>query len=409
MMLIAGVLALIFGIVTIPMLVENLDAKEIMVIQYPMGGLEVFTTPGPKAQWFGKVTKYPRQSQYTFCSQIDQASKQEVVCPGSTSGAKRVRFAEGGHAMLNGAVNWEMPLDTLSVIEIHKKFGSEEAIESMAVGKMLDSATYFSGPLMSSTESSGARRGELVNYINDQAENGIYVTEAKSVVQTDLTGTAQTVSITDIIRDKSGMPKRQQGSILADFHIKLLPISINELRYAAIVEQQIAARQASTTDVQLAMATALKAEQQTKTVEAEGKATAAKAKWAQETIKAQQVTEAEQKYEVAVLDAKSAEQYKKQQILIGEGNSTKQRLEMQANGALEQKLAAAVQMNKDQWDAIASYQGNWVPSTVMGGSSGGSNGAQNLIDMLSVQTARKLSLDMEVPGTRVATPKAKAK
>jgi hypothetical protein len=311
--------------------------------------------------------------------------------------------------MLNGAVNWEMPLDTVSVIEIHKKFGSEEAIESMAVGKMLDSATYFSGPLMSSTESSGARRGELVNYINDQAENGIYVTEAKSVVQTDLTGTAQTVSITDIIRDKSGMPKRQQGSILADFHIKLLPISINELRYAAIVEQQIAARQASTTDVQLAMATALKAEQQTKTVEAEGKVTAAKAKWAQETIKAQQVTEAEQKYEVAVLDAKSAEQYKKQQILIGEGNSTKQRLEMQANGALEQKLAAAVQMNKDQWDAIASYQGNWVPSTVMGGSSGGSNGAQNLIDMLSVQTARKLSLDMEVPGTRVATPKAKAK
>jgi hypothetical protein len=81
MMLIAGVLALIFGIVTIPMLVENLDAKEIMVIQYPMGGLEVFTTPGPKAQWFGKVTKYPRQSQYTFCSQIDQASKQEIVCP----------------------------------------------------------------------------------------------------------------------------------------------------------------------------------------------------------------------------------------------------------------------------------------------------------------------------------------
>lgn len=380
-----------------PNLVENLDAKEIMVIQYPMGDLEVFTTPGPKAQWFGKVTKYPRQAQYSFCSQIVPGANTEVQCEGSTSAAKRVRFSEGGHAMLNGAVNWEMPLDEKSIIEIHKKFGSEAAIESMAVGKMLDSATYFSGPLMTSTESSGARRGELVNYINDQAENGIYVTEAKQEVVTDLTGAKQTITVTSITKDKGGMPMRQQGSILSDFHIKLLPISINELKYAAVVEKQIADRQASTTEVQLAMATALKAEQQAKTVEAEGKARAAKAKWDQETIKAQQVTEAQQKFEVATLAAKEAEQYKRQQILIGEGNSTKQRLEMQANGALEQKLAAYVEVNKNYAKAMSEYKGAWVPTTVMGNSgAAGVSGGQSMMEILAVKAARDLSLDMNV-------------
>lgn len=389
---IGGILALFVGLVAIPQMVENLDAKEIMVVQSVLGELKVYTEPGPQWQGFGKVTLYPRQAQYSFCSVNDSQT-----CEGSTSSAKRVRFSEGGHALLNGAVNWEMPLDIQSIQEIHKKFGSAQAVESMAVGKMIDSAAYFSGPLMSSTESSGARRGELVQYINDQAEHGIYVTEAKLQVTKDTSGKEQTLTVTEIMRGSNGMPKRQQGSILSEFKIKLLPISINELKYDAVVEKQIADRQASTTEVQLAMATALKAEQQTKTVEAEGKATAAKAKWDQETIKAKEVTLAQQKYEVATLAAKEAEQYKRQQILIGEGNATKMRLEMQANGALEQKLAAYVTVNAAYATAMSNYKGAWVPTTVMGGGTGGSvNGAQSLIELLSVKTARDLSLDMSV-------------
>lgn len=392
----AAIVLAVMLIFVVPMLVENVDAKKIMVLQTVTGDLVVHTEPGPKWQGLGKVTNYNRQAQYTFCSTVDHQGV-ETKCDGANSTAKRVRFSEGGHALLNGAVSWEMPLDAKSIIEIHKKFNSEDAIEAMAIGKMIDSATYFSGPLMTSTESSGGRRGELVQYINDQAEHGIYVTQAESVVTKDLTGGNQTVTITKIMRDKAGLPLRQQGSILDEFNIKLLPISINELKYDSVVEKQIADRQSSTTQVQLAMATALKAEQQAKTVEAEGKAKAATAKWEQETIKAKEVTLAQQKFEVSVLAAKEAEQYKRQQILIGEGNATKQRLEMQANGALEQKLAAAIQMNKDRWEAIAAYKGNWVPSTVMGGQGGTShNGAQQLIDMLSVKTARELSVDLDV-------------
>jgi hypothetical protein len=74
---------------------------------------------------------------------------------------------------------------------------------------------------------------------------------------------------------------------------------------------------------------------------------------------------------------------------------------MQANGMMEQKLAAIVQMNKDQWEAIGGYTGNWVPLTVMGGGNGGGsgfNGAQSMLELMTVQNANKLGLDMSVQG-----------
>ena len=396
-----GVVALLVVLISIPFCVANLDSGHVMVIQSITGDLKVYTEPGPEWQGFGTVTKYPRQAQYSFCSVIDPKTNQEFKCENATSPAKRVRFSEGGHAILNGAVMWEMPLDKASIIKIHKQFGSEEAVEDRAVGKTLDSAVYFSGPMMSSTESSGARRGELINYINDQAIHGIYVTEAKEVISKDPNGDKQTIVVTSVMKDKSGQPMRQQSSILDEFHINLQPISINELKYDGVVEAQIAERQKSTTQVQLAIATAIKAEQQAKTAEAEGRAEAAKAKWAQEVIKATVVTKAQQELDVATLAAKTAEQYKKQQILIGEGDAAKAKLVMQANGALEQKLAAYVDVNKAYADAIANASpGAWVPNVSMnsgtGGNGGGGINAASLIELLNAKTAKDLGLDMSI-------------
>lgn len=397
-------------LVSIPQLVENLDASEIMVIQSPFTGkLSVYTEPGPQFQFFGKVTKYPRQSQYSFCSTMVQDGTdaqghpvfKEVMCDGATTEAKRLRFNDGGHANLNGSVNWEMPLDTESIINIHKKFGSAAGVETRAVGKMIDAAVYLAGPLMSSTESSGARRSELVQYINDQAENGVYVTSVHNEVSKDAGGNDVTTTTTEIVRDDKGNPKRQQGSILSDFNIKLLPLSISELKYDSIVEKQIAQRQNATTAVQIARANATKAEQDAITVEAEGKAKAAAAKWTQEAINAKEIAEAQKKVTVAQQAALEAEQYKKEQILRGEGEAERKRLVMAADGALDPKLKAYIEVNKAYATAIAQYQGNWVPGVVMGneGAKGASSGAQSMIDLFTVKTAKELNLDMSVTGS----------
>lgn len=388
--IIGGVVMLLFVLISSSALFENLDAHELMVVQAPFSGeLTVHTDPGIKWQGWGKVTKYPRRAQYAFQSD------------GKTEGtSKRLRFNDGGHGTLSGAVSWEMPLKPESIIEIHKTFGNAEGVEQQAVAKMIDAAVYLAGPLMSSTESSGERRSELVQFINDQAERGVYVTVVKEKELTDpITQVKKTVTYTEIVRDEKGMPKRQQGSILAEFNIKLLPMSISDLKYDTVVEDQIKQRQVATTQVQIAQANALRAKQEAITTEEQGKATAARAKWEQETIKAKEVTLAEQKWKVAEWAAKEAEQYKREQTLRGEGEAARKRLVMEADGALDAKLQAWIKSQEYWAKAVGMYQGNWVPSVTMGQQNQtNTNGAQTLVDMLTAKTAKDLGLDMSVTG-----------
>lgn len=393
--LVIAVVVLVVGVASASYMVENLDAHEIMVIQDPIDGeLHVYTTPGIKPQLFGKVTKYPRRAQYAFSRDKN------------TDESKRLRFNDGGHATLSGAVSWEMPLDEKSVIEIHKKFGSTEGIVNQAVSKMIDAAVYLAGPLMSSTESAGERRAELVQYINDQAENGVYVTHARSESLKDpVTGIEKSVVVTTIERDDMGNPKRQQSSILKEFNIRLLPLSINELKYDTTVEEQIKRRQVATMEVQIAVANARRAEQDAITVAKQGEAAAAKSKWEQEVIKAKLVTEAEQKLRVAELAAQEAEQYKKEQILRGQGESEYKRLVMEADGALNPKLEAWVKAQEVWAQAFAQYPGQMVPGIMMGGAAGstGTQGTamdniQNIMGLVGAKTAKDLALDMGLTG-----------
>jgi hypothetical protein len=386
-LIIGGLIALI-ALGALPNLIENQDASEILVVQSLDGELKVFTDPGPHWQGLGKVTTYPRQKQYMFESTADRDT------------SIKLQFNDGGTAQLHGSVNWEMPLDTDGIIKIHKAFNSPEGIESRAVVKMLDAATYLSGPLMSSTESAGERRAELVQVINDQAMRGVYVTQVRTVSQKDpLSGQDKTTNVTEIVRNNDGTPKRQQGSVLDEFNIKLQPISIKLLDYDPIVKKQIEDRQKSTTAVQLAKAAALKAEQDAITAEKQGEANAATAKWEQEVIKAKEVTKAQQAYEVATLAAKTAEQTKREQILLGEGEAERKKLVMNADGALDKKLEAWRIVNGYYAEAIKDYQGAWVPSIVMGNSAAtGTNGGQALLEMLTAKTAKDLALDMGITG-----------
>lgn len=394
---IAGVFFLLAVFVIPPQLFENLEANHVMVIQSPVDGtLNCYTNPGMQWQGMGKVTTYPRRGAYSF----DNAKEDN---------SKKLRFNDGGHANLYGSVNWEMPLDCKSIIELHKNFGSAEGIQAQAVAKMVDIAIYLSGPMMSSTESSGERRAELVQLINDQAQHGVYRMVTKTVLRADpITGEKREYATVEIVRDAAGNPLRQQGSILEQFHITLLPISVTDIRYDSVVEKQIAQRQEATTQVQIAQANARRAEQDAITAAKQGEANAAKARWEQETIKAKEVTKAQQSLEVATLGAREAEQYKKEQILRGEGEAARKQLVMSADGALDQKLEAYKQVNKVWADAFSKFGGAMVPAVQMGGANGATAmaSAQSLVDMLTAKTARDLSIDLSTQG-KSATVAAK--
>lgn len=361
---------------------ENADVDHIMVIQSPTSGaLSWYTAGGIQGQWFGKVTTYPKRSIYNF----------EIP----------VRFNDGGHGTMFGSIQYEMPLDVEHLTALHTRFGSQEAIENQLIKTITNKSVYMTGPLMSSKESYAEKRNYLIFYVEDQIQNGVYRTYQKETKTKDaMTGADKTVTVVEIAM-KNGMPERQEDAVLAGFGIKAFNFAIEKLPYDDAVEGQIKQQQQIAMDVQTAIAGAKKAEQRAITVAKEGEADAAKAKWDQEVIKARVVTEAQQKLEVARLDAQSAEQYKIGMIRKADGDAEYKRRVMAADGALQQKLDVVKEISFRYADAIKDHQGPLVPTVVMGGGGSGTvshNSVPDLINLLTAKAARDVGIDLSIKG-----------
>jgi len=371
---------------------EHLDANQVMVIQSPGGTLTWYTTPGIKWQGFGKVTKYNRRDQFWFSNKSDQGTEAEQSI--------KTRFNDGAHATLSGSISWELPLAQDKLTALHMTYGSQEALEQQLVRTVVEKSIYMTGPLMSSAESYAARRNELLNDIEDQISHGVYRTESHDEeVQDPMTGAKKMVKVVDVVKDSRAVngAARNEPSPIEEFGIRTYNLSINDVIYDPSVETQIQKQQEATMQVQTAIVNARTAEQDAITAEKKGEAAAAEAKWKQEVIKAQAVTEGEQKLAVAALDAKAAEQEKLAKITRGEGEAKSRQLVMEADGALDKKLDAYIKVNELYADAIGKYQGAWVPSVVMGGQSSVSGGgAMDLIQLLTAKAARDLGLDLTV-------------
>lgn len=366
-----------------------LDAGEYMVIQYPTGSVNVATEPGIYGEWLGTVTRYKRREQYSFSATGNDNN--------AIDRSLRIQFNDGGSAKISGVVSWEMPDNPAQILEIHKQFRSQSGVDAQLIRPVIENAIFMSGPLMSSTESAGERRAELLQLISDQAQNGIYRTERIKKKVMDLDGQEKEVTASQImVRDNH--PVRETESPLKKLGVAMMPATINGIAYDPKVQAQIDKRQEQITEVQTAIAQAKKAEQQAITVAKQGEAAAAEAKWKQEVIKAEVVTKAEADKAVAELAVKTAELNKKSLELQGEGEAAKRRAIMGADGGLEKKLDAYIKVQELWANAFKDHSGSIVPSVVMGGgsSSNAVSNANALVDLLTVKTAKDLSLDLGI-------------
>lgn len=362
---------------------EKVDADEILVVQDALDGeLHWYTTPGVKPQWFGKTTSYLKRDMYKF------------------EGA-RIRFNDGGHGEIRGSIQFDMPMDHENLTKLHTKYGSQEAIRDQIMKRTVDKVIYMTGPHMSSRESYAERRTDLITFVQDQVDHGVYSVAQRTVRETDpISGQERTRVVAEIAKGTDGANRRAEPSVVGEFGIKAFNFAIEELKYDDRVEAQIQQQQQLAMDVQTAMAEARKAEQRKLTVEQEGSANAAKAKWEQEVQKAKAVTAAEQALAVQQLAVKTAEAYKQEQLLRADADSTYKRRIIEADGALSQKLVTFERVN-DRWaSAFEKHGGQLVPSVVMGGAGAGASGfnaAQTFMEFLTAKTALDLGLSIK-PG-----------
>lgn len=380
--------------------VTTVGADEIVVKQNVVDGqLQVWNTPGVHLQNFGKVTRYKKSSQYWFSAREDEGKK--------TDDSIKVRFNDGGHGSISGSLRYQLPADPGKMIMLHSAYGSMAAIEHELVRQVVNKSVFMTGPLMSSRESYAERRNDLITFITDQVVNGVYRTEHKPVETTDpLTGQKKVV---DFVQPKpndrapNGI-EREEDSPIQRYGMDASNITINGIDYDALVEEQIKKQQEAIMAVQQAMVNSKKAEQDALTVAKQGEAEAAKAKWAQEVIKATEITKAQQEKEVALmqatknkevaaLDLESAKLSAEKLRTEARADADAKKLALKADNALSLRLTTYKEIAIAQANAIGNQK--QVPDVVIGGSPGGSS-ANLLMELLATKAAKDLGVSSKL-------------
>ena len=338
-------------------------------------------------------------------------------------GGLEIRFSDGGHARMFGSVQFNLPTDEKSLNNIHSNYRGNDAVVKNLVETVVQKSIYLSGTLMTSKESYAEKRNDLIHYITDQIQNGVYKTrQTKTWVKDELTQQSKEIIQAEIIHDKAGLPERQENSVLNDYSIKAFNFTITTMPYDDTIEAQIKQQQGLAMAVQTKIAEARQAEQAAVTAKAEGEANAIKSKWEQEVIKSKAIVAAQQEKEVAVtnanrekevaetaaqqrlnvadLDKKAAELQKARAILIGEGDAKAAELRLAADGALKPKIDAYIEAQKLWSSAFRDYKGNIVPGVVMGGSgtagTSGNNAVQQFMELQNAKALVDLGLNMNM-------------
>lgn len=370
-----GLLALVLFIFSGKM-VENVDNSEIVIIQSAFTGkVSIYTTPGPVLQSFGIATHYKKSNQFWFSKKRDETKGEDQSI--------KIRFNDGGHGTISGSVRWYMPSDEKAILKLHTDFGSHDAVEQQLIRQVVTKAVYMTGPLMSSKESSAEKRNDLLSFIEDQSINGVYRTKQEDVkVHDDLMNVDKTATVVKIVTDEKNMPLRQEVSSVKVYGISLQGLALNAIDYDAEVENQIKVQQQAYMQVQTAIANSKKAEQDAITTELQGKAAAAKAKWEQEVIKAQAITQAQQQKEVAALEAQTA-LLEAQKIKTDADAKSYANSRLVSAGLTPQERA---QFEKDTKIGVAEALSKInLPNTYIQGNQGGNKEASLLESILGVK------------------------
>lgn len=227
-----------------------------------------------------------------------------------------------------------MPNDDSNMKKIQQDFGSEKAL----IANLIKPTLYkvVTGPLMSSLESVSETRTDLIAYITDQLNNGVYKTTViRDSVTNEITGEKELRAKAQIVADTNSPSgyKRQETSPFSQYGITCGLVSILDIKYDAATQSQIDAQKQANLAVITSKTKSLEAIQRTVQITEEGRAAAERAKW-------------EQEFEVAELEAKKAKQVA---------------LKVQAQALAESKVS-------------------WVPSVMFGGN-GSSNSAMDAVGL----------------------------
>jgi len=372
----------VFALFFIPRIAEDANKSKNYVCQMPItGNYHVWTEGGLQWQWFGQVSVYNKTSQIEF-SDLEK-NENGYVATGKNPAAA-LTFNDKGKGMVVGSFRVVLPTDNANMQKIQREFGSEDALINTLVRPTLYKVVTACGPLMSSLESVSETRTDLIFYITDQLNNGVYKTRTvKEEVVNELTGDMELRSRAEIVVSGENVVDgyaRQEVSPFSKYGITCGLVSISDIKYDRATQDQIDAQKSANLAQITAKTKSLEAIQRTIQITEEGKAAAEKAKWEQEKEKAVAVTKAEQEREVSRLAAEKAEFDKKRTIADGEAQAAANRAKVAAGLTPQEAAEWKYKTQVGIAEALSKSNVSWVPKIMMNGN-GGSNSAMDAVGL----------------------------
>lgn len=376
------------------------DAGNRTVVERTTGEQIVQFAPGIfYAGFFSKQKEWPNQISVTY---QEENAKLDIEDNGIEVGQIMIRFSDATTANVKGITQFILPSDEKEMILIHNTHRTPQSLVGKRLAPYTKECLQSSAQLMSSEKHYGGGRAQMAQDFMDQLKDGVYLLKTEeNIVFDSLEKEKKRVYQTEIQFDKkTSTPKRKLSSI-KEYGITVADAAITDVDYEDKVDQKLIKIIDAVTKSSISKQELMTAQQQTLTAKAKGEQALVEIEYQQKQDQTKQVVEAETKVKVA-------EQDKLQQKIAYEGSIleakkikeladaqayARSRI-MQADGALEMKLKAQVEVQKVWADAFSKYTGAVVPQIQTGGTTT-TNGALNFMDIMTAKTAKDFALDLK--------------
>lgn len=375
------------------------DAGNRTVVERTNGEQIVQFAPGIfYAGFFAKEKEWPNQISVTY---QENAAKLELEDNGIEVGQIMIRFSDATTANVKGITQFILPSDEKEMVLIHNTHRTPQSLVVKRLAPYTKECLQSSAQLMSSEKHYGGGRAQMSQDFMDQLKEGVFLLKTEeNVVFDSLAGEKKRVYETEVQLDSKSLPKRKLSSI-KEYGITVADAAITDVDYEEKVDQKLTKIIDAVTKSSISKQELMTAQQQTLTAKAKGEQALVEIEYQQKQEQTRQVVEAETRVKVAEQDKlqqkiaydASILEAKKIKELADAQAYARSRI-MQADGALEMKLKAQVEVQKVWAEAFSKYTGAIVPQ-FQTGSGVATNGALNFMDIMTAKTAKDFALDLK--------------
>lgn len=393
------------------------------------GDEKVVTDVGYTTKWFGRATPWKQ-------AQTVQFVIGDLPDGDESSGAVqnyKIVFLGNVDGTVEASTRFRLPQGE-KFLKIAQEYRTPENFTMTALTPAIKETLQSTASLMSADDYFAGARSEFGSEFENQLRQGQYITKRKEVerkaVRTrnegaalqsgandpsavDENGVKRSEFVTEKLTDNNGMPLRKQQQFIG-MGVDVVEARITNVDPNPQYKQRMQKVQQALADLAIARQDRLKEEEQKLLVTARGEKEVEQKR--QETLRDQieQTTKAQTEKKLAIISAErekesaliakltSAELLEKAKIdgqaikVTADAEAYAKQAVIEADGALDKKLAALVSINETWANAAAKAP---VPGVMMGGAGDGASRQTEigqLMSVMAVKAAKDLQVDLDV-------------